>query len=89
MDIMVKKQENTDAQAAKNEIKRTSVKVKLSDFNIFNEIAQEKLAQGEYSKDALNNAWQEAVELYNEKNKHFLGLKIKRLQEMTSKGKNK
>lgn len=87
MDIMVKKQENTDAQVSKDETKRTSVKVKLADFNVFNEIAQEKLAQGEYSKDALNNAWQEAVELYNEKNKHYLDLKIKRLQEMASQGK--
>lgn len=82
--IMAKKQENKDAQAAKDETKRTSVKVKLSDFNVFNEIAQEKLAQGEYAKDALNKAWQEAIELYNEKNKHFLDFKIKRLQEMTS-----
>ncbi len=59
------------------------MKVKLADFNIFNEIAQEKLAQGEYSKDALNNAWQEAIELYNEKI-NYLDLKIKRLQEMAS-----
>lgn len=45
-------------------------------------MAQEKLAQGEYSKNALNSAWQESIELYNEKNKHYLDLKIKCLRKM-------
>lgn len=82
---MAKKQENT----AKKDYTKTSATIKISDFRIFKEITQEKLEQGEFEKNPLNSAWQEAIELFNEKNEHFLDLKIKRLQEMRTKDKKR
>ncbi len=51
----------------KEEETRTSATVLTQDLKIFRTLARLK-----FDKDPMNNAWKEAVKLFNEENKHLL-----------------
>jgi hypothetical protein len=46
---------------------RTSATVFTQDLKVFRTLARLK-----FDKDPMNNAWKEAVKLFNEQNKHLL-----------------
>jgi len=79
MEAILMRETMHDTNSTKEET-RTAATVYVDDLKLMKAIARLK-----FSEDPVNNAWKEAVKLFNEQNKHLLREAYDKLDKKNSK----